>query len=56
MAPVIEFRFKLEKETTGALRYQEVDKKGEVIEQALGQDRHAPTRFYGALIHDSTLG
>jgi hypothetical protein len=31
-------------ETTGALRYQEVDEKGEVIEQALGQDRHAPRR------------
>jgi hypothetical protein len=27
-------RFKLEKETKGALRYQEVDDKGEVIEQA----------------------
>ena len=32
--PVIEVRFKLEKETKGALRYQEVDEKGEVIEQA----------------------
>jgi hypothetical protein len=31
--PVIEVRFKLEKETKGALRYQEVDEKGEVIEQ-----------------------
>src|SRR5438270_322053 len=31
--PVIEVRFKLEKEK-GALRYQEVDEKGEVIEQA----------------------
>jgi hypothetical protein len=31
-------------ETTGALRYQEVDEKGEVIEQALGQDRRAPRR------------
>jgi hypothetical protein len=31
---VIEVRFKLEKETKGALRYQEVDEKGEVIEQA----------------------
>jgi hypothetical protein len=30
--PVIEVRFKLEKETKGALRYQEVDEKGEVIE------------------------
>jgi hypothetical protein len=39
--PVIEVRFKLEKETKGALRYQEVDEKGEVIEQAWGQDRHA---------------
>jgi hypothetical protein len=29
---VIEVRFKLEKETKGALRYQEVDEKGEVIE------------------------
>jgi hypothetical protein len=29
--PVIEVRFKLEKETKGALRYQEVDEKGEVI-------------------------
>jgi hypothetical protein len=27
--PVIEVRFKLEKETKGALRYQEVDEKGE---------------------------
>ena len=32
--PVIEVRFKLEKETKGALRYQEVDEKGEAIEQA----------------------
>jgi hypothetical protein len=32
--PVIEARFKLEKETEGALRYQEVDEKGEAIEQA----------------------
>jgi hypothetical protein len=32
--PMIEARFKLEKETKGALRYQEVDEKGEVIEQA----------------------
>jgi hypothetical protein len=32
--PIIEARFKLEKETKGALRYQEVDEKGEVIEQA----------------------
>ena len=32
--PVIEFRFKLEKETKGALGYQEVDEKVEVIEQA----------------------
>jgi hypothetical protein len=31
---VIEVRFKLEKETKGALRYQEVDDKGEVVEQA----------------------
>ena len=30
---LIEVRFKLEKETKGALRYQEVDEKGEVIEQ-----------------------
>jgi hypothetical protein len=29
--PIIEVRFKLEKETKGALRYQEVDEKGEVI-------------------------
>jgi hypothetical protein len=27
--PAIEVRFKLEKETKGALRYQEVDEKGE---------------------------
>ena len=32
--PIIEARFKLEKETKGALRYQEVDEKNEVIEQA----------------------
>jgi len=32
--PVIEVRFKLEKETKGALRYREVDEKGEVSEQA----------------------
>ena len=32
--PVIEVRFKLEKETKGALRYQEVDEIGEVIKQA----------------------
>ena len=32
--PVIEVQFKLEKETKGALRYQEVDEKGEAIEQA----------------------
>jgi hypothetical protein len=31
---VIEVRFKLEKETKGALRYQEIDDKGEVVEQA----------------------
>ena len=31
---MMEIRFKLEKETKGALRYQEVDVKGEVIEQA----------------------
>src|SRR3984893_8223073 len=30
--------------TRGALRYQEVDEEGEVIEQALGQDGHAPRR------------
>ena len=30
----MEVRFKLEKETKGALRYQEVDDKGEPIEQA----------------------
>ncbi len=30
----IQVRFKLEKETKGALRYQEVDEKDEVIEQA----------------------
>jgi hypothetical protein len=29
----IAVRFKLEKETRGALRYQEVDENGEVIEQ-----------------------
>jgi hypothetical protein len=33
--PVIEVRFKLEKETKGALRYQEVDEKGEVIERGI---------------------
>jgi hypothetical protein len=32
--PVIQVRFKLEKETKGALRYQEVDEKGEAIERA----------------------
>jgi hypothetical protein len=31
--PVIEVRFKLERETKGALRYQEIDEKGVVIEQ-----------------------
>jgi hypothetical protein len=30
----MQVRFKLEKETKGALRYQEIDDKGEVIEQA----------------------
>jgi Schlafen, AlbA_2 len=30
-----------EKETKGALRYQEVDEKGEPIESPWGQDRHA---------------
>ena len=30
----MQVRFKLEKETKGALRYQEVDDKGEPIEQA----------------------
>jgi hypothetical protein len=30
----MEIPFKLEKETKGALRYQEVDEKGEPIEQA----------------------
>lgn len=29
-----EVQFRLEKETKGALRYQEVDDKGEVVEQA----------------------
>jgi hypothetical protein len=29
----IEVKFKFEKETKGALRYQEVDEKGEPIEQ-----------------------
>jgi hypothetical protein len=38
---LIEVRFKLEKETKGALRYQEVDDKGQVIEQSSGQDRDA---------------
>jgi len=32
--PVIDVRFKLERETKGALRYQEVDDDGEVVEQA----------------------
>lgn len=32
--PVIEVWLKLEKETKGALRCQEADEKGEVIEQA----------------------
>ena len=31
---IMEVRFKLEKETKGALRYQEIDDKGEAIEQA----------------------
>ena len=31
---MMEIRLKLEKETKGALRYQEIDDKGEVIEQA----------------------
>ena len=39
--PVIEVRFKLEKETKGALRYQEVDEKGEVIEQGWAKIGHA---------------
>ena len=30
----MQVRFKLEKETKGALRHQEVDNKGELIEQA----------------------
>ncbi len=30
----MQVRFKLEKETKGALRYQEVDERGEPIEQA----------------------
>jgi hypothetical protein len=30
----MQVRFKLEKETKGALRYQEIDDKGEPIEQA----------------------
>jgi hypothetical protein len=29
----LEIRFKLEKETKGALRFQEVDDKGDVVEQ-----------------------
>ena len=32
--PALEVRFKLEKKTKGALRYQEVDEIGEVIKQA----------------------
>ena len=36
---VMEVRFKLEKETKGALRYQEVDEKGEVIERLQGEGR-----------------
>jgi hypothetical protein len=31
---MIEVRLMFEKETKGALRYQEIDEKGEVIEQA----------------------
>jgi hypothetical protein len=31
---LIEARFKLEKETKGAVRYQEIDDKGEIVEQA----------------------
>ncbi len=30
----MEVRFKLEKETNGALRYQEVDDKGQAVDQA----------------------
>ena len=30
---VVEATFKFEKETKGALRYQEIDEKGQVIEQ-----------------------
>ena len=32
--PVMEVRFRLEKETKGALRYQEVARRGEAVEQA----------------------
>jgi hypothetical protein len=31
--PAMEIRFKLEEETKGALRYHEIDEKGQVIEQ-----------------------
>jgi hypothetical protein len=37
----MQVRFKLEKETKGALRYQEIDKNGEAIEAPGGQDRSA---------------
>ena len=39
--PVIEVRFKLEKETKGALRYQEGRREGGSHRASLGQDWHA---------------
>jgi hypothetical protein len=43
--PAIEARFKLENETKGALRYQEVDEKGKVIEQAWASLRRQEQRW-----------
>jgi hypothetical protein len=40
----MEVLFKLQKETKGALRYQEVDEKGEPIESPWAHALHAATR------------
>ena len=46
---IIEARFKLEKETKGALRYQEIDEKGEIIEQGTHDDLLKLNGYYARL-------
>jgi hypothetical protein len=52
----MQVRFKLEKETKGALRYQEVDDKGEPNRAGWGQDRHALLRACESRTSGSGIG